>query len=295
MKISILIPVFNFDVSHLVEELFSQSQQAHNLGDFEILLFDDGSTQKYNNASLANEKITYKEFKENQGRSRIRNLLAENAQFEALLFLDCDSRIDQLDFIKAYVQNFQDGSVVYGGRTYDKQPPEDAYFLRWKYGIEREIISANIRIENPYKSFMTNNFLIDRKVFLNIQLDESLKGYGHEDTLLGIELKKAGIPIIHIDNPAVHIGLETEAEFLEKTKEGIRNLWYLKEEGKLSCKDVKLLKYQRIMSKFPLKNLFTAYYKRKAKKIEANIKSKQVNIRSFDLWKLHYLLNLKSS
>ncbi|MCB0477133.1 MAG: glycosyltransferase family 2 protein [Crocinitomicaceae bacterium] len=290
MKISILIPIFNFDVRELVEELYSQCSLAHDLKDFEILLFDDGSSDKFKNEDLANDKILYKEFSENQGRSRIRNLLAEAAHFEALLYLDCDSRIDKQDFIKAYVQNFQEGSVVYGGRTYDQNPPEAAYFLRWKYGVEREIIPADIRIQNPYQSFMTNNFLIDRKVFLEIKLDENLVGYGHEDTLLGMELKKREIPIIHIDNPAVHIGLETKEEFLSKTKEGIKNLLVLQKEGKLSCKEVKLLRYHKIFSKFPIKGLFKAYYKRKEKSIEQDLKSDQVSIRNFDLWKLNEIL-----
>ncbi len=295
MKISILIPIFNFNVEELVRELKAQCEAAHDLKDFEILLFEDGSKEKFQNASLVSEKIIYKEFQENQGRSKIRNLLAQSSKFEALLFLDCDSRIDKKDFIKAYIQNFQEGSIVYGGRTYDSKEPSQEVYLRWKYGVEREIISADVRIQNPYKSFMTNNFLIDKKVFLDIGLDESLKGYGHEDTLLGIELKKQGIPIIHIDNPAVHIGLETKEDFLEKTKEGLKNLLDLHHQKKLGSGEVKILKYYTYFKFFPIKQLFQKYYQKKERSILEDLDSKEVNIRNFDLYKLNYLLSLKSS
>lgn len=295
MKISILIPVFNFDVSDLVEELENQCQSAHTLEDFEIRLYDDGSANHFSNSKLRSDKIIFKEFSENQGRSRIRNTLAKEAAFEALLFLDCDSRIDQKDFIKNYVQNYQDGSVVYGGRTYDKSPPESTFYFRWKYGLEREIISADIRIQNPYRSFMTNNFLIDRLVFNQIGLDEGLKGYGHEDTLLGIELEKKEIPIIHIDNPAAHIGLESKEDFLNKTKEGLKNLLLLFEQSKLKSKDVRILKYYTYFRIFPVKQIFLKYYSLRKRSIEKNLSSKEVEMKNFDLYKLNYLLNLESS
>lgn len=295
MKISILIPVFNFDVSDLVNELDHQCSTAHILDDYEIRLYDDGSKNRYANSSLASEKIIYREFSENQGRSKIRNTLAYGAEFEALLFLDCDSRIDKKDFIKSYVQNFQDGAVVYGGRTYDQNEPDSDVYFRWKYGIEREIIPADIRIQNPYNSFMTNNFLIDKKVFQSIGLDESLKGYGHEDTLLGIELKKSQVPIIHIDNAAVHIGLEKSEEFIQKTNEGLKNLHKLLLQGKLKSEDVRILKYYSYFKVFPVKQVFQKYYNWKKRSIEENLNSREIQMKNFDLYKLNYLLNLKSS
>jgi hypothetical protein len=81
--------------------------------------------------------------------------------------------------------------VVYGGRNYEAKPPkEKELFFRWWYGVNRETISVAEREVAPYHAFMTNNFLIPKQLFLSIKLDEKLKGYGHEDTLFGIELKK---------------------------------------------------------------------------------------------------------
>ncbi|MBK9012976.1 MAG: hypothetical protein IPM82_02230 [Saprospiraceae bacterium] len=66
---------------------------------------------------------------------------------------------------------------------------------------------------------MTNNFLIPRQLFLEIQFDETLRQYGHEDTLFGMELARRQVPIVHIDNPLEHIGLEPVDVFLRKTEQ----------------------------------------------------------------------------
>ncbi|MEM9260646.1 MAG: hypothetical protein AAGA62_13425, partial [Bacteroidota bacterium] len=56
------------------------------------------------------------------------------------------------------------------------------------------------------------------------------EGYGHEDTLWGQQLAKAGVGILHIDNPVTHLGLETSGVFLEKQHRAIHNLRLLKKQ-----------------------------------------------------------------
>ena len=80
------------------------------------------------------------------------------------------------------------------------------------------------RNKHPHASFSTFNVLIERSVFSKIRFNEELKQYGYEDTLLGYQLKKAGINILHIDNGLIHEGLESNRDFLTKTKLGIENL-----------------------------------------------------------------------
>ena len=69
-----------------------------------------------------------------------------------------------------------------------------------------------------------DNVLIEKTIFDKIRFNEELKQYGHEDTLFGYQLKKAGIDILHIDNGLVHGGVEANRDFLNKTKLGIENL-----------------------------------------------------------------------
>lgn len=288
--ISILIPVYNFNVVDLVKSLHQQATDTGIV--FEIICIDDKSEEQYkyhNNNIRSLTHVKYEELSKNIGRSRIRNLLAKQACYEQLLFLDCDSSILQKDFIQQYVNHARPDAIVYGGRNYEAKAPENsAYFFRWYYGVKRETSSVASRKKHPYRSFMTNNFLIPKAVFLKHPLDENITGYGHEDTLLGIELQKAAVPIVHIDNPLCHIGLETAEEFLEKSISGIENLKLLIREGRIS-KDVKLYNYYQFLRKtgltIPIKLLGKAYIKG----IEKQLKSAQPKLFLFDFWKLYHL------
>ncbi|PKP38904.1 MAG: glycosyltransferase family 2 protein, partial [Bacteroidetes bacterium HGW-Bacteroidetes-15] len=89
--ISICLPVYNFDVNELTEDLLQQARE-YNI-DIEILVFDDASLSYYkkrNSGMASKSHIQYLEFDQNLGRSKIRNRLADFAKGNWLLFLDCD-------------------------------------------------------------------------------------------------------------------------------------------------------------------------------------------------------------
>ncbi len=290
--LAILIPIYNFDIRALVRNLHQQATDCSI--PFEILCYDDDSLPgfKNKNRSIGDlEHVTYLELNENAGRSKIRNMLAEAAQYEQLLFMDCDSKTASSHYIRTYIEHLGE-HLVYGGRVYEANPPEDpSEYLRWYYGTQREMIDCKTRQMNPYKHFMTNNFVIPRKVYLNIKLDESLIGYGHEDTLFGLELKRQNIRIRHIDNPLYHIGLEGAGEFLEKTKEGVSNLLRLIQQGQLS-KDIKIYRYYKRIKKLGMRGAILKSFLKNEHKVIANLMSDQPNLKRFDFYKLGYLLAL---
>jgi len=291
--LSILIPVYNYDITDLVLDLQQQCSSCEI--DFEIRCYDDGSEFFFNekNKNISSvENVTYVELKENIGRSKIRNSLAEDAKFEQLLFMDCDSSLPSKSFIKNYIKHAHPDQVIYGGRCYQLEPPSNKdFYLRWIYGIQRESTPYHKRQIEPYKSFMTNNFMVPKSIYLNIQLDETIQGYGHEDTLFGIELKKNKVPILHIDNPLRHDGLETANEFIDKTKEGIRNLYQLKKDRKISSGVKLLMTYKTIKSIGMVKKTLKEFKKRENAILD-NLKSSQPKIRQFDLFKIGYLLEI---
>ncbi|MBI2281376.1 MAG: glycosyltransferase [Bacteroidetes bacterium] len=291
--LSILIPIYNFDVVDFVTDL---SQQATTCGiDYEILCYDDSSTEEFkvkNRQITTIQGVVYNELPQNVGRSKIRNLLAENAKYDYLLFLDCDSKTNTSAFIKNYISSAKPNTVVYGGRNYDvKSPQEKETHFRWWYGVNRETISVTERVKQPYHSFMTNNFLIPKSLFLSIKLDETLQGYGHEDTLLGIALKTKQIPILHINNPLCHIGLESVDEFLQKTREGIQNLVLLIQSEQVD-NSIKLYRYYGLVRKIGVENKVLEYYIKNKIKIEQKLKGEKPNLRWFDIYKLGYLISL---
>ena len=232
--VSVCIPVFNFDVRQLVEGLHMQLEKLQIKG--EILVTDDCSElhrQKLNREVQNFEFVKYEELEKNIGRSAIRNSLAEKAQYEYLIFLDCDMKLNTEEFLKKYLENISPEKVLIGGLTYQKEKPDNEFLLHWKVGKEREVKSVEQRSINPYQSFLSSNFLVPKSIFQKIRFDESLKQYGHEDTLFGLELKRLEIPIEHLENPIEHAGLETTDVFLKKTEKAIENLALLYSENKI--------------------------------------------------------------
>lgn len=288
--LSILIPVFDFDVRDFVKELHRQCTNASI--DFEIILLDDHSQQNFVslNRSLSDEpNVIYRELPANVGRSAIRNQLASIARHKYLLFLDCDSEIESSEFITSYLKYASPNQVIYGGRSYHEHPPADKkLYLRWLYGMKREVTDSASRRKNRYKSFMTNNFFIPSELFNKIRFNEALSGYGHEDTLFGTELKKRHVDILHIDNPLCHIGLEPSEEFLQKTEQGVKNLAYLM-KLKLIDNDVKLAETYETLRKLHLAGSFMKLFDRMEPGLIKNLKSSSPSLRKFDIYKLGLL------
>jgi glycosyltransferase involved in cell wall biosynthesis len=291
--LSICIPIYNHYMDNLVGTL---SQQASDLDeDVELLLIDDCSDnvfQKKNRELAKLKPVRYEELQTNIGRSKIRNLLSRKAKYPHLLFLDCDSEVPDSDYLKRYIHCIKDDAaeaIVYGGRSYLDAPKSNEYRLHWLFGSNREVKTAASRNKNPWQSFMSNNFLIHKKTLLSIPFNEQLSGYGHEDTLLGYELKKRGIPIRHIDNPLLHVGLETAEEFLAKTDEGLLNLLII---NKILNHDpefintVRVLRLSHRMKRLKLLNTFAVVFSIAEKWIVRQLLGKSPKLMMLDFYKL---------
>ena len=224
--LSICIPVFNYDARPLVRELCRQVASVTD--EIEIMVYDDGScasTRSLNAPLQELAGVRYREMTENLGRSAIRNRMAAEAAGDCLLMLDVDCWPGP-DFLANYLQH-TDSPVVVGGTRYAAEPPTDPrLYLHWHYGRRRES-KAPARRYHP--SFQSSNFLVHRQVMLAHPFPK-LRGYGHEDTLWGQLLVPANISVRYIDNPVIHLGLETETEFLAKQREAIESLKRLRKE-----------------------------------------------------------------
>ncbi|NOU15965.1 MAG: glycosyltransferase [Bacteroidales bacterium] len=297
--ISICIPVYNFDVTELTNSLL---EQADRIGyPIEILLFDDHSLSYFKkvNAQLNSRKdVNYLEFDFNIGRSKIRNRLADFASGHWLLFLDCDMMIDDPDFLKGYVDSLNKAQVICGGFKYSKKPFREELILRWKYGVFRECKKAILRQLSPYNSFMSGNFLITSEAFHSIRFNEEISGYGHEDTVFGINLKRRKVPILHIDNPSFHLGLEPCFDFLQKSEQSVinlsklmRNAPDLRKDLERSVRVLKVFKILRILGlTMPLRWVFRAINPI----IRRSLCSKHPSLLMFDVYKLALLAKLYS-
>lgn len=225
--ISVCVPVYNHGADALVEQLHQQLTQLDMPS--EIILIDDASDEEFRltNRKIPAEHATLIELEKNTGRSRIRNRFLEYTRHPCLLFLDCDTSIPSGGFITDYMKAMEKhpGKIICGGSIYHPARPRRTFMLHWNYGRKRESKPASLRNAEPNASFMTANFLIPRNIFEKTRFDENITGYGHEDSLFGFRMKEKCQTVVHIDNPVIHKGLESNAVFLAKTEEGLQNLY----------------------------------------------------------------------
>lgn len=291
MKISLLIPVFNYDIAALVHGL---KNAFGKVGEFyEIVIGDDGSSteykEKYKFLEDENVRVIFSE--KNIGRAAIRNRLALEAGGDMLLFIDCDAMLPGTaeGFISKWVPYMKSSGVICGGILYRDSPPGDPdKLLRWKYGKRNEQLDAAERNKHPHASFSTFNVMIDKSIFEKIRFNEELKQYGHEDTLMGYQFKKAGIDILHIDNGLLHEGLESNLDYLNKTKLGLENLSKLYDivtDKKAFSETCRMLRSYSRLNFFGLTRIFTALFIRFRERIEIRLDTGDTSLRLFEFYK----------
>lgn len=231
MDYSILIPVYNEDVTELVQSLHRQMQGLEQSG--ELIILDDASPsdaiRKRNRELGKLEYVIYRELNENIGRSQVRNKLADFSGGKTLLYLDADVSVSSDAFLKGYQDYFQRETVVVGGHFYSEHRPVRSLLLNWKYARKYEAKSAPLRQKNVYRGFISMNFLIPRTWVKAIGFPTDVKGWGHEDTLFGHLLEKKKLSVIHIDNPVQHLGLSEAGDYLKKQEQAIQQALVLAE------------------------------------------------------------------
>lgn len=295
--VSICIPIYNNVSEDLVFQLWNQISVLQI--NAEIILYDDGSElppdHVYKQAETIPDIHVHKSSK-NLGRSASRNQLAKIAKHPYLLFIDADSEVPDKHYLERYVKHIEPGVVCCGGTIYKSQKPEFPYILRWKYGKKRESIKASERQKFPWQQFTTHHFLIDKNIFISVgEFCEQIQGYGHEDTLFGYELKKQNIPVVHIDNPLYHTGLEPARDFLDKSKNAVRNLLllYIKHRDDPDfVNNVRLLRFYQKQKNFRLLLFWRLLYSCFHLTAEHNLTSKYPSVSLFNLYKFSYLAHI---
>ncbi|PBJ12157.1 glycosyltransferase family A protein [Flavobacterium sp. ACN6] len=293
--LSIVIPVYNYNIFSLVETLYKQALECTI--PFEIICLDDAS----HDFTIENQRI--KQFKnvsftvleQNIGRSAIRNLLAKKAVYDYLLFLDADVFPTNNQFISNYVSEIKrNQKVVFGGILYESKKPEKELLLRWIYGREREALPLSERSKNPSDFALVSNLLIKKEILLQFPFDKTLTKYGYEDLLFFSVLRSNHIPITHIENPVFHLNLETSALFLNKTRTALENLAFLNNANKISINESRIIASFELLKTVKMLYVFSFIFKLLKSKIERNLVSEKPSLFLFDIYKLGHYSILKS-
>ncbi len=294
-ELSILIPTYNDSCSELVTELMAQAQSIDGLS-YEIIIGDDGSTDlsivESNNKLAEFENCRFLRYEINRGRSAIRNSLADNAQYNWLLFIDGGHmRICRDNFLLKYLSSNEDWQVVYGG--YCLSTPSDSgngSNLRYKFECRSKRNSnAELRNRTSFEDFHSSNFMLHKYAASQIRFDERFTKYGYEDVIMGRDMRNSNFEVHHIDNPTMFTGYEDNKAFLRKTIESLHTL----KEFENELQDYsKLIKHAHLLKNTGMsilvKHLFSI---RKEKWIE-NLEGSNPSLLIFNLFKLGYFLSL---
>lgn len=294
MKLSILIPTYNYDCTLLVKELQRQATDcaiAH-----EIIVADDASTDSHTAAALqavdSLPACRRAVMPHNLGRARVRNWLATEARGEYLLFIDSDAVVCRKDFIRRYLSAVRPGTVICGGIVHPDALPSPKVSLRYNYEKHCEPkFTAERRNLTPYTQLRSFNLMMPREVALRFPFDESITQYGYEDTLMGRALEEASITVLHIDNPLMNGDLERNPRFLEKTEEALRTLHSLQErmEGYSSLLSLHH-KFRRIGLQWPMR----LTYRAAGNALRRHLMGPHPSVALFQLYKLLYFDSLIS-
>ncbi len=292
--ISILIPCFDYNAYPLVSILEKQALMLKI--DFEIICIDDGSFSYKNDINQKINLLTNSKFiesKKNIGRINNRLLLAEKSQYEWLIFVDVDTLPNEENFLKNYIDRLNKEAVIIGGCIY-KEPENENFSLRYKFGKFREEIMSDIRNKNPYKYISSRNFMCKRNVLIDVLSSINTISYGN-DYIFGSLIKKMGIDINHIDNPVLIDNIDDNQIFIKKTHHALDNLISSYNNKIIKKHSISILKAYIILDNLLMKNIFVKMTDLFKSLLNRNLHSKDPNLFLFDLYRLNYLCKIKDS
>ncbi|MCG2793733.1 MAG: glycosyltransferase [Weeksellaceae bacterium] len=294
MKLSICIPIYDYDVNELVNDLLNQIDQKDLEAD--IILIDDASDSTFIaiNKNLEGKVSQFIYLENNVGRSKVRNLFLKYSQAEYLLFLDCDGKIITENFLSHYFEFIETHhpDVIYGGRKASELRPSVEYGLRWKFATERENLPVHKRQKEEYLDFQTNNFVVRKSILEKIPFNEAITDYGYEDLVFSQDLQSHKIKINHIDNPIFNNGVETNSVFVNKADQSAKSLAQLigKDKNFERVSQIKLAKAYLLMKKTRTLFLYELIYRLLKPYLQKKLLTGKSSLRTLDFYKLGQLI-----
>ena len=204
--VSVIIPVFNAE-NYIEETLNSIERQKFN-GTAEVILINDGSEDNSvyvieNYINKSNKKsIEYKFFNDglNMGQGARRNFGIDNANGEAILFLDSDDLLTnealQISFDRLK-GSFENDFVIFEWAYYYPETKQTIYVNKERYQIKKALYRETCEMLLSCLTYFTVNKMY-KKEFLqkhNIRYGE---GYIYEDFVFYVKsvLRANRIPVI---------------------------------------------------------------------------------------------------
>jgi hypothetical protein len=226
--LSIASPYFRDDPTPWLEAL------SHDIKapDVEIILVDDGTgdigldTKVRAAIDAWPGAATMVRFHQNRGRASARNRAIEAARGQYILFIDADMLPGDPLFLTRYFDAItkRASSIIFGGFTAAGANVDHDTLLNHSLASKNDCKTASERAQRGAIAVASNNLLVRRDVFAKVAFDGRFTGWGWEDTEWAMRAVFSGYGLTHIDNPAIHVGLDSTNAMLRKYREAGQNL-----------------------------------------------------------------------
>ena len=202
VRFSVLIPVYN--VESYIDECI-QSVLSQTYTDYEMILVDDGSTDK-SGVKCDQYALEYPQIKvihkKNQGLIHTRRVAIEHASGEYYVMLDSDDMIESnaLEILNNAINRHQCDCVFFNRKLLiDKQIRQPSYHISEGYFTDRRTLLRKTLIEIPY------NAIVLKCAKATLFSDKDYSGFYHiqkgEDLLQSLELLSNCSSMEFIDDP----------------------------------------------------------------------------------------------
>jgi hypothetical protein len=114
------------------------------------------------------------------------------------------------------------------------------------------------------------------------------------DNYFSNQLKRQNAKVRHIDNPVIHLGLESNSTFMTKALKAVETTVIFEARGMMDNAERPLQQSYLKLRKFGLTTLFYVIISRFKPKMERNFNSQNPNLFWFDLYRLAYYIELKN-
>ena len=215
--LSVVIPFYHDDPTPLIEAIAQQADAR-----VEMLVWDDGT----GDAALSHRLVsalqtlpaqcTLYTAPANAGRSAARNGLVAMARAPWVLFLDADMLPSDARFLDRYLNAIESAQadVIFGGFTVLPTDSRDRR-LHWALSQTSDCADAGTRAELGPKHVASSNLCVRRDVLEAEPFDPGFTGWGWEDSEWAARVARR-FRVEHIDNPAIHLGLEADDVILQR-------------------------------------------------------------------------------
>ena len=226
--LSVLIPFLRDDPADLLARLESEATALS--GSVEVIVLDDGTADAALTGRLIRQldamalPVRLISLPANEGRAIGRNRLASSARGGSLLFLDSDMRPDHPGFLRDWAALVADSdpAVAFGGFSLLQAPTDARFQVHRAMAAKSECVPQAERSRQPEKYVYTSNLLVRRDVFESEAFDPGFTGWGWEDVEWAMRVSRR-FKVVHIDNPATHMGLDTVAVLAGKYEQSAPN------------------------------------------------------------------------